>query len=232
MKQTPSLDDLALFVQVAEAGGLAGAARLSGVSVPTLSRKMQTLERQLGRALFSRGARGYSLTAEGRSVLGQVAELGSLKARLGRVLSPFGPVDVRITAGSWTSSFLARRLGQVWTDGANWRPVFVEATAKLDIARRGADIGIRNKRPDQDWLAARRTRGIAYAVFATSDKVRGFVALSQTEVQTPSASWVHEYHGDEIVSTASSPRVLADLAIAGVGQVVLPSFAGQDIDGL
>ena len=87
MEQTLALDDLALFVQVAEAGGLAGAARVSGVSVPTLSRKMQSLERQLGRTLFHRGARGYSLTVDGRSVLDQVAELGSLKARLTRSLA-------------------------------------------------------------------------------------------------------------------------------------------------
>jgi DNA-binding transcriptional LysR family regulator len=232
MKQTPSLDDLALFVQVAEAGGLAGAARLNGVSVPTLSRKMQRLERQLGRVLFSSEARGYSLTAEGRSVLEQVAELGSLRTRLGRSLSISGPTDVRITAGSWTSTFLAHRLGGVWTDRSIWRPVFIEAAAKLDIARRGADIGIRNRRPDQHWLAARRTGTVEYAVFAISAEVRGFVALSQAEVQTPSAIWVREHHADKIVSMAGSPRLLADLALAGLGRVVLPCLAGRDIVGL
>ena len=44
MEQAPFLDDLVLFKHVAQAGGLAAAA---------LSRKMQTLERQLGRQCFS-----------------------------------------------------------------------------------------------------------------------------------------------------------------------------------
>ncbi|WIY27455.1 hypothetical protein [Parasedimentitalea psychrophila] len=141
-------------------------------------------------------------------------------------------VDVRITAGSWTSCFVARRLGPVWRDRSIWRPVFIEAAAKLDIARRGTDIGIRNKRPDQHWLAARRTGTVEYAAFAISAEVRGFVALSQTEVQTPSAIWLRQHHAGEIVSTAGAPRLLADLAVAGVGKVVLPYFEEQDIESL
>jgi len=232
MEQALALDDLALFVQVAEAGGLAGAARVSGVSVPTLSRKMQSLERQLGRTLFHRGARGYSLTVDGRSVLDQVAELGSLKVRLARSLAMPAIADVRITAGGWTSAYLARRMGQVWSEQSNWRPVFMEATARLDIARRGADIGIRNKRPDQNWLAARCTGRIEYAAFAVSDRIQGFLALSQSEVQTPSTTWVRDHHADEIVTTAGTSRLLADLAVAGLGRVVLPCFAANDLSGL
>lgn len=232
MEQTPALDDLALFVQVAEAGGLAGAARISGVSVPTLSRKMQSLERQLGRTLFHRGARGYALTVEGRSVLEKVAEVGSLKVRLARSLAMPAFAEVRITAGGWTSAYLARRMGHVWTSQSKWRPVFMEATARLDIARRGADIGIRNKRPDQDWLAARCTGRIEYAAFAMSDKIQGFLALSQAEVQTPSATWVRDHHANEIVTTAGSSRLLVDLAVAGLGKVVLPRFAAADLSRL
>lgn len=232
MERTPALDDLALFVQVAESGGLAGASRISGVSVPTLSRKMQMLERQLGRGLFHRGARGYSLTSEGRSVLDQVADLGSLRLRLGRSLMGTGPTEVRITAGGWTSSYLARRLGQVWTAQSSWCPVFIESSAKLDIARRGADIGIRNKRPDQHWLAGRCTGKIEYASFARSAKVTGYVALSQSEVQTPTARWLRKHHAALIVSTAGSPRLLADLALGGIGRVVMPCYVAQDFDGL
>jgi len=232
MEQTPLLDDLILFAQVAEAGGLVGASRISGVSVPTLSRKMQLIERQLGRLLFSRGARGYSLTADGRAVLEQVAELAGIKSRLAQSLLSSGPAEVRITAGGWTSSYLARRLGQVWTAQANWCPVFIEASANLDIARRGADIGIRNKRPTRDWLAGRRTGQVTYATYARSPEVTGYLALSRTEVQTPTTLWLRKHHADEIVSTAGSPRLLADLALGGIGRVVMPRFAAADFDGL
>ncbi len=65
MKKSPSLDDLDLFARIAQAGGLAVVARQSGVSVPTLSRRMRALELQIGVHLFERGSHGYRLTAQG-----------------------------------------------------------------------------------------------------------------------------------------------------------------------
>lgn len=228
MKQTPAIDDLILFVQVAQSGGLAGAARESGISTPTLSRKMQALEQDLGRHLFLRGPRGYGLTSDGRALLEDLADLIPLKTRLSQILRRDQTPEVRITAGSWTAAFLARRISAQ----PAWAPAFVEATARLDIARRGADIGIRNQRPDQPWLAARRTRQISYRVYATSPAVQGFVALSQDAAQPPSARWLRDHHGDDICATAGSARLQADLALAGAGRVVLPCFAAADLPGL
>ncbi|CUH75735.1 DNA-binding transcriptional regulator IlvY [Tritonibacter multivorans] len=228
MKRTPAIDDLVLFVQVAQAGGLAGAARDSGISTPTLSRKMQTLEQDLGRHLFLRGPRGYGLTAEGRALLADLADLIPLKTRLSQLLQQDQTPEVRITAGSWTAAFLARRIPVRDT----WAPAFVEATARLDIARRGADIGIRNQRPDQPWLAARRTRQISYRLYARSYDVEGYVALSRDAAQPPSARWLRDHHGDDIRATAGSVRLLADLALAGAGRVVLPCFAAADLPDL
>jgi DNA-binding transcriptional LysR family regulator len=133
--------------------------------------------------------------------------------------------EVRITAGSWTSAFLAQQLLRIRQEDAQWRPAFLEADTRLDIARRGADIGIRNQRPEQAWLAGRYTGLITYAVYAISDQVRGYVALPESQAKTPSARWVWAHHGGEVAATARSPRMVADLACAGVGQVVLPRFA-------
>lgn len=225
MKQSPKIDDLVLFVQVAQAGGLAGAVRESGISAATLSRKMQVLEQDLGRHLFLRGPRGYGLTSDGRMLLDDLADLMPLKSRLSQILYRDQAPEVRITAGSWTAAFLARRISAQPT----WTPAFVEATARLDIARRGADIGIRNQRPDQPWLAARRTRQIEYRVYAKSAAVQGYVALSHDVIQPPSARWLRDHHGDDIRATAGSARLLADLALAGAGRVILPCFAAADL---
>jgi len=232
MEQLPPLDDLTLFVDVAREGGLAGAARRTGGTVPTISRKMTALERQLGRKLFERGPRGYALTAEGRAVLAQVEELADVKARLTRSLGHPDAVRVRLTAGAWTSSFLARRLAQVWGKQDPWRLEFVEGSRLLDIARRDADIGVRNRRPDQPWLAGRRTSTVEFAVYAASENTDGFVALSADGPQTPSGRWVRDTHGSEIVTTASEQGTLVDLAVAGVGRVVLPQFVASDVPGL
>lgn len=70
MKQSLSLDAVRLFLAVAETGGLAGAARATGVSVATLSRKMTELERQAGVRLFERGRARLCAERAGAGVFG------------------------------------------------------------------------------------------------------------------------------------------------------------------
>ncbi|SMX35200.1 LysR family transcriptional regulator [Actibacterium lipolyticum] len=232
MKQTPSLDSYALFIAVADSGGLAGAARATGVSVPTLSRKMADLESILGQHLFARGPRGYALTAAGRALLDEAEGLRDIASRLTAFSQSDKPMQVRVTAGQWTSQFLARHITKIWSPDAEWVPAFIASNARVDIARREADIGIRNKRPDQSWLAGRKTMTIDYAAFALSPDATGYITLTESTATTPSERWLRQNHSDEIITTANNARLALDLALAGVGRVILPTFASSTYPAL
>ena len=232
MEQTPDLDDIALFLAIADAGGLAGAARATGTPVPTLSRRMTTLETRMGRRLFQRGPRGYALTADGRALLDEAEPLRAASQRLRAFVERGSKPRVRITAGLWTSRFLARSIRRFWSPEDDWVPEFLASNARLDIARREADIGIRNRRPEQSWLAGRCTAEIAFALYSADPGVTGFIAPPVTPDAPPSTRWLHEIHGDEIVTTASDPRLALDLALAGVGRILLPLFEGDATPGL
>lgn len=233
MEGTVSLDDVALFLAVADGGGLAAAARATGTSPPTLSRRMTVLESRTGRRLFERGARGYSLTSDGRAFLDACRPLRAAAHQVARfVASPIKLPRVRITAGAWTSRHLARRIGAHWTPGDGWLPEFVSATQRIDIARRDADIGIRNARPDQSWLAGQRTGTVEYAIFGRDPGVGGFVVLTGEPGETPSNRWLRDKFRAEIVTRANDGRVALDLALAGIARIVLPLFAGDPEPGL
>lgn len=227
MKRTPSLDDLTLFLAVADAGGLAGASRATGTSVPTLSRRMTALEAEIGRRLFVRGKRAYALTSDGRALLAEAAPLRTVTQKLQTFASSDAAPRVRITAGMWTSRFLARHLSRVWSPDDAWIPEFLASNANVDIARREADIGIRNRRPEQSWLAGRRTTRIEYGIYATGPDVAGFVTLPDGAASTPSERWLRANHADSIVTTASDARLALDLALAGIGRILLPTFEGD-----
>lgn len=64
---------VAVFAAVANAGSLAGAARICGWTQPAVSQHIQQLERDVGQPLLVRGRRGVDLTAAGR-VLAHHAE--------------------------------------------------------------------------------------------------------------------------------------------------------------
>ena len=64
-----SWDDIRAFQAVAETSGLASAAKIAGISAPTLGRRILRLEQDLGVVLFDKHQTGYQLTATGHEFL-------------------------------------------------------------------------------------------------------------------------------------------------------------------
>src|SRR5690554_873176 len=74
-------DDLRIFLAVARAESLTGAAPGLRMDPATLSRRIARLEDTLGAALFVKSPQGYALTERGQSLLGPVAEAEAMLAR-------------------------------------------------------------------------------------------------------------------------------------------------------
>lgn len=64
-----------MFAKVAEEGSFAAAARVMGVSVPTVSRAVARLEERLGGRLFNRTSRQLALTEFGQSMAVKASEI-------------------------------------------------------------------------------------------------------------------------------------------------------------
>jgi len=193
---------------------------------------MTELETQLGQRLFARGPRGYTLTIEGRALLAEAEGLREAAARLKAFAHSEQKMRVRITAGHWTAQFLALNIARFWSVDEDWVPEFTASNVAVDIARREADIGVRNKQPDQSWLAGRRTATINFAVFATSSDVNGYITLPEASASVPSVKWVRDNYSEDIITTANDARLALDLALAGIGQIVLPTFAARSYPSL
>src|SRR5438445_2023909 len=73
------LNEIAVFVSVAQLGSFTGAARALSMPVSTVSRRIADLERQLGVTLLQRTTRKLTLTTQGRDYFDQCSEpLGHL----------------------------------------------------------------------------------------------------------------------------------------------------------
>lgn len=217
-------DDLKLFLAVARAGGLSGAAEATGRSSPTLGRRMLLLERAMGRELFRRLPRGYELTEEGSELLAQVADLEAQIVPLGRPAAGNAGAVVKISAGSWMTYALCQSIRTIQGSDEKTRFQFISAEHVLDIAHREAVIGIRNRRPDQRALACRRIGRVQFAGYATGKDVKPWVKVA---VKTPSALWLAAQSDAPVGVEVTAPRNALDLACAGVARAVLPTFIGD-----
>lgn len=119
--RTPDLESLRLLVLVADLGSLGRAAERLGISQPSASRRLSTLERGLGLVLVDRTRRGSRPTLAGQVVAGHARrvldELDELLAGAGR-LRDRREAELRVAASLtiaeyllpvWISELRARR---------------------------------------------------------------------------------------------------------------------------
>jgi len=135
--------DFHLFLAVARERGLSPAAKITGRSAATLGRRMQALERSLGRELFIRHDRGYELTGDGRDLLDDLAEIESRFASVATTPSKAALPLVKISAGTWTTLALLEKLDMITGTPADVRLRFISAESVLNLPHREIVIGFR-----------------------------------------------------------------------------------------
>lgn len=218
-------DDLADFLAVAQAGGLAAAAKDVGSSAPTLGRRMRALERAMGRELFVRRTHGYDLTDAGMELMREVEGVaGQIARATARPRDDNQPL-IKLSAGTWTSLALARHWRDITGDPPDVRLRFVSAETVLSITRREVSIAIRNMRPTESGLAGRKLARNEFAIYAAANAPPHWIVHS---ADTPSSRWAKERAGKDFCYEVSHPRLALDLALEGAGQLVLPKFIGDE----
>jgi DNA-binding transcriptional LysR family regulator len=228
-----SWDDLRLFLDVARLGGLSAATETTRLSAATLGRRVAALERQVGEPLFHRSQTGYRLTQAGEDLLARAEDVEAAMLSLRRWKEgAVGERVVRLSAGSWTSAFVASHIGDIWTVEDRFGLEFVTAMQKVDIGRRNADLGIRNERPTEQWLAGRLIGTVAYAIYSGLNLINGikagyFVGVSGESGQTHSSRWMQARHGDRIAVRGNDAMGVRELVAGGAGLSVFPCFVGD-----
>jgi len=161
------------FLVTAEEGSLSAAARALGMAQTTLGRQVDGLERELGIVLFERVGRGLTLTPSGIELLEHVREMGAAAGKVS--LSALGQsqaIEGRIcisASETYATVLLPAIIAKLRLQEPGIEVEIVVANHASDLRRREADIAIRNFRPTEPDLIAKKI-GDAHAVlYATPD---------------------------------------------------------------
>lgn len=159
------------FLVTALEGSLSAASRKLRQTQPTLSRQVAALEQRLGVTLFERVGKKLVLTETGSDLLEHVRTMGEAAgsvalAATGRAQALVG--QVRISAGEIVAAYLLPPIIERIRAEHPEIDVHVVASNRLsDLLRREADIAIRNVRPDQPDLVARKVRDSSAHLYAS-----------------------------------------------------------------
>ncbi|WP_192564218.1 LysR family transcriptional regulator [Pseudomonas gozinkensis] len=164
-------DDARVFLAVCRESTLRGAARVLGVDQATVGRRITALEKSLGATLFLRTSEGYALTAVGEAALKSVEKMEHSALELERRIQGLdnrltGSVRVS-TTDSLAIDFLIPAIAQLHEYHPDVRVHLDASTQILSLAKREADIAVRNTRPDNPDLIARRIARWPVGLFAS-----------------------------------------------------------------
>ena len=171
------------MVAIADHGSLSAAAREMGVSQPTLSRHISTLEDLIGDRLFLRTREGMAMTQKGEQLFDQIRTMADTVGRISQKGGDEADVltgTVRISASQIVSTYV---LPQMLTDLRQKTPwvayEVVASDTSQNLIRREADIAIRMYRPNQSDLFIRKVAELKLGIFGHRDylKDRGPVTI-------------------------------------------------------
>lgn len=163
------------FLVTAEEGSLSAAARALGMAQPTVGRQVDGLERELGVVLFERVGRGLTLTPSGLDLLQHVRDMGEAAGRvslaaLGQAQALEGTICISASE-TYATALLPPIIARLRRQEPGIEVEIVVANHASDLRRREADIAIRNFRPTEPDLIARKIGDADAVLYATPDYV-------------------------------------------------------------
>jgi DNA-binding transcriptional LysR family regulator len=171
-----NLDDLQIFVKVAEFESITRAARSLGLPISTVSRRLSVLESELAVSLLRRTTRRVTLTGQGRDYFNQCQEPLNILQEAERVLTQAQKKAeglLRITVPVILSQeTIFNFLSAFMKDHARIRVELVVANLLLDLNADNIDVAIRAGELKDSNVVARRLGTITYCLVAAPEYLK------------------------------------------------------------
>ncbi len=239
-------DDARVFLAVARAGSLSGAADLLGGGVATMSRRVGRMESALGVPLFVRHQTGYRLTDEGEKLLPKAEALEeavlSLSAQAHMGMEVAGRVRLA-TAENLANPVIIPALSPLLERHPRLSVDIVTDVATVNLHRRDADLAVRMVRPERGNVTVRHIGTLGFGLYGSPGYVAArkagpdaaaldhdrFIGWSEGQSHLPAAQWMERSlrgRQPELTTTTLAGQLSA--AKAGLGLAPLPHFLGRE----
>ena len=241
-----SWSDVRIFLAVVREGSTLAASRKLGLAQPTVARRIDALEHELGLTLFLRDTQGFKPNADAQSLLPLAEAIERTAVEFASAASGLArPKPIRVTAPGAFSEDTARLFSEFSARFPNVDFEFLPGVKPLDLMAGEADVAFRIvEKPPDDRLICRRISTARWALFGSpdyserfglpgsADELAGhrFVSFRHEDVPPVQHDWLLQHVAeDQIVGTYSEiDLVLASVRAGhGLGVINLRIAAGD-----
>ncbi|MBX5173388.1 LysR family transcriptional regulator [Rhizobium sp. NZLR1b] len=232
------IEDLRIFVEVADAGGVSPAALRLGISKSMVSRRITQLEADLGTQLLARTTRGVALTEAGATFREYAARISAELETARETILPAGELRGRMRVAA-PLSFGPTHFAPILSQMARRHPKLTIHSCYtdrfVDLVGEGFDCAIRMGHLPDSNLVAKRVGPIFGKLVASPSYIEAHGApstpdeIADHEVAMRDAETWKFMDGDKIVLVRPQGRFVADNAVSllaaaldGVGIAYLP----------
>jgi len=238
--------DIKIFLAIARAGSLGGAARQIGQTQPTMGRRLRALEEAVGQTLFQRTNAGFVLTDAGTAALAHAERMEEESLAFGRQLA--GQEQqleglLRVSSSDW---FGVQMLTPVFAEFVKAYPkVTIELITDsrlFNLARREADLAFRIHPFEEPDIMQRKLMRMDYKLYApvgmphpTAGDGDGcaLITLDAALGYFPDVAWVRRMLPNARTAFGSNSReAQARMCAGGAGLAVLPCPLGDNTPGV
>ncbi len=232
-------DYIRYFLAVVAEGSATQAAQILGVNQSTVSRRLTSLEEELGARLFERStSHGWVLTAAGERILSAAEKMSENAHQLERMVMKNNAEMkglIRVTTADLPNMDL---LLEVIDDFCKKYPdidmQFTTTNELLDLSIGDADVAIRATNQPPENLVGKRIGQVKFSVYANKglleayeQGVRDMTCITWTDnEQAP--DWVRHNFPKAKILRVNSARIAFEMAKRGMG-LVLYACAWGDI---
>lgn len=243
-------EDLRYILALAREGTILNAARALEVSPTTVSRRLRSLERDQGTALFEKFKHGAVLTDAGHRVVEAAERVDHLMAELDAEIHGLDAKlsgSLRVTS---TDNLFLRWLPDLGEFGQQYPDIQLElisSTSLLNMTLREADVALRLGMKAPEHLIGRSFGRCAFAVYGTPELVEATTARVGSKPSYADFPWIawdlstsrstdawlaEEAPGARVVLRPSGMNVFAEACKIGAGLAFLPCLIGDADPGL
>lgn len=163
-------DDVRIFLAVARAGQILGAARRLDLNHATVSRRIAALEEALKAKLFRRTTTGSELTSAGERFLAVAERMESeMQSARADIAEDDAEISGTVRIGApdgFGVAYLAARLGELTARHRELSVQLVPVPRSFSLSRREADIAITVERPTEGRLVASKLVDYTLGLYA------------------------------------------------------------------
>jgi DNA-binding transcriptional LysR family regulator len=242
-------DHLRSLLEVARGGSLVAAARKLGVDQSTVSRRLTQVEFSTGGALFRRDRKGLLLTPLGQEVFIRVERMEAALHEIQGITTQGQLVCGRVSIASMEgvgALLIARAVKRIAELYPSIEIQLITTSNYVDVAKRETDIYVSFFEPPSKSLVTQKVADVYFYLYANRTYLEDRCASNPTDlskdvfigyiddpIYLPSSRWLeNSVINPKIGFRATSMFSQMFAAQAGVGVVMLPSYANAESLGL